>query len=259
MVYFSIILTSSLLAALVSSVISYNSNERKLQIENVTQERAKWRVKVRELAIALHDAKCSNDKYKLGQLVTQFQTNLNPFHDEDKAIIKAIYSLSTNTDNDLLFQEVVMRLSLLLKYEWEKAKYESLPWYLKRLRSEKERTTYEQYLAHSERSESTIDTPKGKGVWFWNFLWTKYFGLLLLSGGFLFIFTACLKEPFSTLVNGINTTSEKVTMEVWWFGILMALTFGSLWGIAWVTFKYAEKKCVELHGKSAFNFTHHKE
>ena len=87
------LLTSTVIAALVAGFVAFRSSERKLQIENVTQERAKWREKIRANALLVHLAAVSHQPAKLDELHLIFQLLLNPFDEEDKLILQTIKDL----------------------------------------------------------------------------------------------------------------------------------------------------------------------
>lgn len=138
----NLILSSSVLAGLVAGLVALRSGERKIQIENVTQERAKWRSKIRDLSLAVHQATTSRNSGRLGELVLEFSLILNPIDEEDKAIPDLIYRLADSHDTSELLLELRERISLLLKHDWERAKHESHSWFH---RNEPQRLKYSDY------------------------------------------------------------------------------------------------------------------
>ena len=124
----STILTSAVVAALIAGLVSLRGSERKIQIENITQERAKWREKIRSNALLVHQAASLGEKAKLSELHLSFQLLLNPFDKEDEAILAAITALSSTKDVDPRLPEFAGRVSYLLKHDWDRAKYEAKPW-----------------------------------------------------------------------------------------------------------------------------------
>ena len=90
---FTAFLSSSVVGGLVAGFVALRSSERKIQIENVTQERAKWREKIRIKSVEVHQAAVAGNSEKLAELHLEFSLNLNPFHQEDKDILAVIAAL----------------------------------------------------------------------------------------------------------------------------------------------------------------------
>jgi hypothetical protein len=129
-------------------LVSRRNSERTIQIENITQERAKWRDKLRELAHEVQQAATEEEKpAKLEGLFLDFSLNLNPFDEEDEAILNVIRELSRlkPENREQCCQEFFDRLALLLKYDWERAKREAKPWSF--LRAAPARTPYAEFKA----------------------------------------------------------------------------------------------------------------
>lgn len=128
----STLLTSAVVAALIAGLVSLRSAERKIQIENITQERAKWREKIRSNALLVHQAASSGNNAKLSELHLSFRLLLNPFDKEDEAILEAISALGSTQNVGLRLPEFAGRVSFLLKHDWDRAKYEAKPWPFRR-------------------------------------------------------------------------------------------------------------------------------
>lgn len=143
----SLVLSSSVLAGLVAGLVALRSGERKIQIENVTQERAKWRSKIRELSLAVHQATTSRNSARLGELVMEFSLLLNPIDGEDKVIPDLIYNLANSQDPSELLLEFRERITLLLKHDWERAKHESFSWFL---RNKPKKLNYDDFKKDAE-------------------------------------------------------------------------------------------------------------
>ena len=122
-------LTSAVVAALVAGLVTLRGSERKIQIENITQERAKWREKIRANALLVHQAAMAKDEVKLAELQLVFALLLNPHDAEDQAILTSISGLRNVQDPERRLPEFSGRLSYLLKHDWERAKYEAKPWF----------------------------------------------------------------------------------------------------------------------------------
>jgi len=140
---FTAFLSSSVVGGLVAGFVALRSGERKIQIENVTQERAKWREKIRIKSIEVHQAAVADNSAKLAELHLEFSLNLNPFHQEDKDILAVINALKNRDTLDVKQSEFSDRVALLLKHDWERAKHEAKPWFFRW--SPPERTSYAKF------------------------------------------------------------------------------------------------------------------
>jgi hypothetical protein len=134
--------TSAVIAALVGGFVARRNIDRTIQIENITQERAKWRDKIRNMATEIRQAAVARDSLKLEGLRMDFSLNLNPLDEEDQEILNVISKLSQPEQTDKSVQELFDRLALLLKHDWDRAKCEAKPWSF--LRSA-HRHTYKQF------------------------------------------------------------------------------------------------------------------
>ncbi len=140
------LLTSAVVAAIVSGLVTLLTAERRIAAENVIQERMKWRDKVRTLASAVRRAMAETDAGKLAELQAEFSLHLNPHDQRDQQIL----ALLASTKPDPI-QELTQRISLLLKHDWERAKYEAslYRWFLER---PPERVAFENYEAGREHA-----------------------------------------------------------------------------------------------------------
>lgn len=131
------LLSSAVVSALVAGLVTLRTSERKIEIENITQERARWRDKIRENALLVHQAATAakgaavegSRVHRLSEVRNVFKLLLNPLDDEDQNILKCIEQLRTGK-NPQLVDEFSTRVAYLLKHDWERAKYESKPWYM---------------------------------------------------------------------------------------------------------------------------------
>ena len=130
---FELLLTSAVVSALVSGFVSLRASERKIQIENITQERAKWREKIRFNAQKVHQSASitavDGGKTPLTELRLVFELLLNPTDPEDVAILRCIEGLSDCTEPAKRLPEFSKRVAYLLKHDWERAKKEAKPWW----------------------------------------------------------------------------------------------------------------------------------
>jgi hypothetical protein len=126
-VFLSAFLGSSVVVALVGGLVSLRMSERQIAIENITKERTKWRERIREKAVALHASASVSpaDTARLKELHVEVALLLNPDDDEDIEIIKCIKALTSGEFSKA--EEITNRLSLLLKHDWQRAKWEAKP------------------------------------------------------------------------------------------------------------------------------------
>jgi hypothetical protein len=135
------LLTSSVIAALVGAFVALRSSERRIAIENITQERAKWREKIRCSAAEVAAALTAQDAAGLAKAKLALSLLLNPTDPDDRAIINVV---SGDDLGATRAEEFHIHVSLLLKHDWERAKKEStslLP------RRKVARLSYQAYLA----------------------------------------------------------------------------------------------------------------
>lgn len=127
--------------ALVAAYVIFWNAERKIAIDNITKERAKWRDKVRALSLEINKSIIESDKLKLSELKNQFRLYLNPIDKEDINILNLMSA--DEEDKEQQAEQFTTCVSYLLKHDWERAKLESKPLF-KRL-----------IFLHSKESETT--------------------------------------------------------------------------------------------------------
>jgi len=114
------------ISALVSGFVARRNSERAIQIENITKERAKWRDKIRELALAVHKAARERNASSLGELRLSLSLNLNPTDPEDAGILRVIGTLmKAEQPDEKSSQEFADRVALLLKHDGDRDKCEA--------------------------------------------------------------------------------------------------------------------------------------
>ena len=123
----STVLGSGVVAGLVAGLVTLRTTERKIAIENITQQRKVWRDKVREKALETSKAYKDNDVSKLKELYVEFQLILNPEDENDKSILDTLWAMQNKDEINDLIIEFSEKLSLLLKHDWERAKLEAKP------------------------------------------------------------------------------------------------------------------------------------
>jgi hypothetical protein len=121
------ILSSGVVAGLVAGLVTLRTTERKIAIENITQQRKLWRDKVREKSLEVAKGYKNNDASKLKELYGEFQLILNPEDDNDKSILDTLWQMQNEHKEKDLIIEFTEKLALLLKHDWERAKLEAKP------------------------------------------------------------------------------------------------------------------------------------
>jgi hypothetical protein len=136
------VLTSAVIAALVSALISLLNSERQIAAQNVIQERKEWRNKIRLLASAVHKALVPEvQAAKLNVLRAKLSLLINPHDAMDEEILQIVAA-----GDAARADEFTLRIALLLKHDWERAKYEASFWRWLRQRTP-ERVAYKDYRA----------------------------------------------------------------------------------------------------------------
>lgn len=130
----------SLTVAFVNGFVSLRISAQSIKVDNVTKERAKWRDNVRQKALQVYKAAVNENTERLQELHLEFSLLLNPRDPEDRAILSLIHRLAGGekpAEPDLV--QLVERISLLLKHDWQRAKREAksfslLRWPARRLK-----------------------------------------------------------------------------------------------------------------------------
>lgn len=117
-----------------ASLLALRKDERSVQLEQVTKERAKWRENMRTLAENIASTWVENSSSpspaKVAALRARLNTSINPKDTtHDDVILAHFDELFSGTSTDLTL--FVRRIALLLKHDWERVKWECTPLYLK--------------------------------------------------------------------------------------------------------------------------------
>lgn len=154
------VLASGVVAALVSGLVSVRNNERKIIIENITQERTKWREKIREKNLQIREA-FKDDRARLGMIGAGLQLLLNPLDPLDRDIQSEVKLLCQKEATEEDAERFSLKLSLLLKHDWERAKQEANASVFRK-RAKAERISYEQYckMLTGSGDRATTETPQ---------------------------------------------------------------------------------------------------
>lgn len=115
-----IILSSSVLAAIITSYITIKVKNTDLKAKHIVEERKDWRSVIRTKAVEFAD---EIDPRKKEKIMHEIQLRLNPNSKPDNKIIKAMENLrDNNTRNET--EKFMKQIAELLKEDWERAKVE---------------------------------------------------------------------------------------------------------------------------------------
>lgn len=116
-----------------ASFIAFRKDERSVQLEQITQERTRWRDNMRALSeeIAANYATVANerDPVKIASMRARLATSISPQDPHDIEILAHYDRLFASKPDDLRI--FIRRISLLLKHDWERVKWECMPLYKK--------------------------------------------------------------------------------------------------------------------------------
>ena len=129
----------SSVATLIGSYFIFKQNDKSNQLKYITEERAKWREKIRELSVEfltkelhLDNSIIVNPNLKeLSKIRHQVAVRLNPNDDQDNKLLKLMneyISLFIKYDDGELEKkrnEIQNSFAELLKHDWDRAKSES--------------------------------------------------------------------------------------------------------------------------------------
>lgn len=123
------ILTSTVIATAISSIISYIINKKNVQLQYITTERSKWRSDLRKkskriISVLYSDINDDEKKRELISIKHQLALKMNPEDDYDMLILDEVERLEEHP-NQGEEKQLVHLLSYLLKHDWERAKKEA--------------------------------------------------------------------------------------------------------------------------------------
>jgi len=136
--------------------------------------------------------------------------------------------------------EVTARIALLLKHDWERAKYETRFWIIRG--KVPQRIAYVPTDAVAKKVSAARNMP---------FLTAAgWLATMIAAAGVIFFLAAGLSKPFSELLMNFNDPAAKHTGREWVGLVVAALIFGLMWSVLHLVFKIAEKKLVDEGGRS---------
>lgn len=118
------------LAGWLASFLALRKDEKSVQITQITAERTKWRAAIRELTqniVITFSGKNEPSNEQIAKLRAALATSLNPKCDWDNQILDEYGDLKHGGDTT----RFTLAVSLLLKHDWERVKWECMPVYEK--------------------------------------------------------------------------------------------------------------------------------
>lgn len=129
------IIGSSAFGAVVSFLFTWISNRKSNSLNYITDERRKWRDKIREIIIGINESSFEGKKNKnINKYLTQLKVNINPYGKHNKIDyaqdghiwekIKKFDELQTEIEFENTKCDLLEYLELMLKRDWERSKNE---------------------------------------------------------------------------------------------------------------------------------------
>lgn len=115
----------TLLGVVVTAFVTWLIAQRRMMGEHVTAERTKWRDRIRERALRVHEAIVSGNTDDASKLQNEFRALLNPFDQDDQEILHHINAKGSDDCREDRARDFGRLISLLLKQDWERAKLEA--------------------------------------------------------------------------------------------------------------------------------------
>lgn len=124
-------LSAALAGGWLTSWLALRKDERAIQIEQITKERAKWRDNMRSLAESIattwHEHSTEPDHARVAALRTGLAASISPKDEHDQAILAHFDHLFAGSSDSL--SVLMLRITLLLKHDWERVKWECIQIY----------------------------------------------------------------------------------------------------------------------------------
>ncbi|MEY8201286.1 MAG: hypothetical protein RPS47_18770 [Colwellia sp.] len=119
------IIGSGVIAAFVTALFSKMVLDKKIRIENITNDRKEWREKIRNLTIEVVKAYQEKDKNEMQRLKAEFAIRLNPDDSDDQYILCSLNSIYRVVWNEYSLERFCKGIACLLKHDWDRSKKES--------------------------------------------------------------------------------------------------------------------------------------
>lgn len=134
---FDKILDSAVLVGIITALFNWRQHNNTNSLKYITEERQKWREKIRDIAKNIEAYQYSSDdkdKQKLKEILVELKVNINPYGKEKDtaymedghiwAVIRKLEKVNNEKEFLKAKNKLIDYLFYLLKYDWERAKYE---------------------------------------------------------------------------------------------------------------------------------------
>lgn len=236
------VLTSTVIASLLTAIVTLHVAGRSALSDNVIKHRANWRDALRTIGSQLAEAVNSGDVPAIAVARNQLVLNLNPTDPEDQALVHAVRDLEScaSTQRRQKLDEIERRMALLLKHDWERAKWEARFFRFGR-------RTPKRIPFSGEVDMPVVDRVSSKRT-AWRFVaaWSCMVG----GAAALFFLAAGLSAPFTQQVIAFNDVNQHHGAREWIAFGIASLLVGLFWSPAYLLFKAGEKVLVERLLKS---------
>lgn len=114
--------------ALITAYFTKKSNDKNASLKYVTEERQKWRNRIKEIASEIYINKLitDEDKTKFNKLSAEFRLNMNPYPlDQDNDIVHKLQLIEINPNDKQHREEFVRHVAYMLKHDWQRSKVEA--------------------------------------------------------------------------------------------------------------------------------------
>lgn len=238
-----VVLTSTVVASVLSVFSTLHVTGRNELSDNVIKHRANWRDAIRALAREITQAVGSGNVRAVRVSRNQLAIRLNPLDSDDQALLQAVRALEAcpSAERHRKLEEIERRIALLLKHDWERAKWEARIFHF--MRRAPKRVPYS-----TDTSEAASVNPGHHASKF------KVFGawcIMVGAAAGLFFLAAGLLKPFTNLVIAFNDEKQHHDASAWAGFVLTAVAAGFIWSMLHLAFKVYEKKLVDNITRSA--------
>ncbi|MGG4481237.1 hypothetical protein [Paenibacillus illinoisensis] len=155
------ILSSSVIAAIISGVVAKRTNDKNMSLKYITEERANWRKTIKENTALLYSQIYSKDQDegKIRELITHLIVSLNPSENEDNnkldiEIKNTLVAIEKGERDYKKLEHLRDCISVLMKHDWERSKNETKGFGDKKSEDDiKQQTLGEKFYAKQKNKE----------------------------------------------------------------------------------------------------------
>ncbi len=127
---FTIIIASGIISTIISTAFSFLVNKNNNNLQYIVNERKAWRSEIRLISEELYSA----SQFNIGGILVRLKVRINAFGKLDVydcerdshiwLVIRVLETTKSHDEFDVYKGKLIELLSLLLKYDWERAKRE---------------------------------------------------------------------------------------------------------------------------------------